>query len=63
MGEVILSPRPVDLMPRGRRVLVAAAVVGALAAAGQWLGRTSGSTRAERRRGSPATSSLTAPPW
>jgi hypothetical protein len=53
MGEAILSLRPVDLMPRGRRLLVAAAVVGALAAAGQWLGRTSGSTRAERRRGLP----------
>jgi hypothetical protein len=41
------SPAPV--LRWAPKVIVAAAVAGAVAAA-QWLGRTSGSTRAERRR-------------
>jgi hypothetical protein len=43
------DPDTATTEPRRRRIAVAAAAIGAIAAS-QWLGRTAGSTRAERRQ-------------
>jgi hypothetical protein len=51
-------------MRRGRMVVAAGAAVAASAvAAGQWLGRTAGSTRAERRRPLPGDELVGSPTW